>query len=59
MNIQSSQSKVKILGLVRDKNGRPKIDDGNTLPQELWDLLSAEEASNLRADPFYYKPELN
>lgn len=35
--------KMKGFSLVRDKNGKPKIDNYKTCPQEIKDLLTKEE----------------
>lgn len=40
---------VKFYGLVRDKDGKPKIDgDPNELPQNVKDLLTDDEKRELR-----------
>lgn len=44
MNTIGAQlGRVKAFGLVRDKDGNPKIDNPDTLPQELKDLLTDAE----------------
>jgi hypothetical protein len=35
--------KVKVYALVRDKNGKPKIDDPENIPAEIWDALTDDE----------------
>ena len=42
-NIGAQPGKFKGFGLVRDKNGKPKIDDPETLPQQIKDMLTDEE----------------
>ena len=41
----SSANKPKMKGyaLIRDKNGRPKIDDINHIPKEIWEILTDED----------------
>ena len=46
-----------LYALVRDKNGRPKIEDGLTMPE--WaqkDLLTEGERQTLARNPFAFKP---
>lgn len=33
--------------LVRDKNGEPKFDDINDIPQPYWDMLTEDEKQNI------------
>ena len=33
--------------LVRDKNGKPKFDDINNIPQTLWDMLTEDEQQEI------------
>ena len=37
------KAKIKGFGLVRDKNGKPKIDDYKNCPQEIKDMLTKQE----------------
>ena len=43
MNTKAQKVKIKGYGLVRDKDGRPLIDDYNKCPEELKALLTTEE----------------
>lgn len=46
-----------LYALVRDKSGKPKIDDGLTMPE--WaqkDLLTEGERQILARNPFAFKP---
>ena len=43
MKIKAGKAKLKGFGLVRDKNGKPKIDDYKNCPQELKDMLTKQE----------------
>ena len=38
-----SAGKFRGFGLVRDKDGKPKVDDPDSLPQEIRDILTDEE----------------
>jgi hypothetical protein len=35
-------------GLVRDKNGKPKIDDPTNIPQPIWDMLTEQEQEDIK-----------
>ena len=39
----SSSAKIEIFAVVRDKNGRPKFDDLNTIPDAIFDSLTISE----------------
>lgn len=45
MDIQFNmpEPEFRALGLVRDKNGRPKVDDPASLPDEIKAMLSEED----------------
>lgn len=42
-DVNASKVKLTGFGLVRDKNGKPKISDYKNCPQEIKDLLTKEE----------------
>jgi len=42
-DVTASTGKLTGFGLVRDKNGKPKIDDYKNCPQEIKDLLTKKE----------------
>ena len=41
--IGAQDGEWKAYGLVRDKDGKPRIDDPDTLPQEVRDMLTDDE----------------
>ena len=45
MNLESliPQPEFRAFGLVRDKDGRPKVDDPSSLPPEVVAMLSKED----------------
>lgn len=43
VNVGAQPGKIKAYGLVRDKNGRPKVDDVTAIPPEVWETLSEED----------------
>ena len=43
MKVNAGKAKLKGFGLVRDKNGKPKIDDYKNCPQEIKDMLTKKE----------------
>lgn len=50
-NIGSQPGTVRAYGLIRDKNGRPVIDDINNIPGPIWAMLTKaeqEEIANVR-----------
>lgn len=38
---------VKLVALVRDRDGKPKFDDPNNVPQIIMDMLTAEDKAYL------------
>lgn len=47
-NVKSATGKMKGYALVRDAQGKPKIDNIDTCPQEILDMLTKEEIEELR-----------
>jgi len=47
MKVGAQKAKWKAFGLVRDKNGRPKIDNLSKIPKEIWDMLTPEEQEEI------------
>ena len=43
----SKKGRIKAFILIRDKYGRPKIDDVENCPAEIWDALTDEEKEEL------------
>ena len=43
MKTKAEKAKMKGFGLIRDKNGKPKIDDYKNCPQEIKDMLTKTE----------------
>ena len=43
MKIAATKAKMKGFGLVRDKHGKPKIDDYKNCPQVIKDMLTQKE----------------
>lgn len=41
--MKPSIGKVKAYALVRDKDGKPKIDDIHGVPESIWELLTEDE----------------
>lgn len=41
--MKTTSGKVKAYALVRDKNGKPKINNIYGIPQPLWELLTNNE----------------
>ena len=37
------EPEIRVIALVRDKDGRPKVDDPRSLPQQIIDQLSQED----------------
>jgi hypothetical protein len=35
-------------GVVRDKDGKPRIDDPNNIPDEMWKMLTPEEQKEIK-----------
>ena len=49
MNKPGTQpSTLKVVALVRDKNGKPKFDNINNIPDYFWDQLSDTEKEDIR-----------
>jgi len=42
-----SKGKVQLFGLVRDKDGKPKIDDIHNIPEPIWNMLSKSEQQEI------------
>lgn len=36
-----------VYGLVRDSQGRPKFDDINNIPAQIWDMLTEDEQAEI------------
>ena len=47
LSIGAKKGKVKGYALIRDKEGKPKIDDVKNCPPELWALLTDIEKEEL------------
>lgn len=54
-NIESEKSELKMYGLVRDKNGRPVIDDGDSLPEQILLMLTKNELKEIKNDRFTFR----
>lgn len=46
-NANAIPGKLKLFALVRDKDGRPKIDNPQTLPAEIFAALTADEVEEI------------
>ena len=46
-NVSAQRGKFKAFGIVRDKYGKPRIDDPDNLPKEIWDMLTPEEQQEI------------
>ena len=42
------KGKVKAFALVRDKNGKPRIDDIHDIPGAIWEMLTKVEQQEIR-----------
>lgn len=42
-NVKAGKARITGLGLVRDKNGKPKIDDYENCPQAIKNMLTDKE----------------
>ena len=47
IEVKAADIKFKAFGLVRDKNGKPKIDDYRNCPEEIKNMLSQTEREEL------------
>lgn len=47
MRANSGFGRFKGYVLIRDKNGKPKIDDPMKIPQEIFDMLTLEEREEI------------
>lgn len=45
--MQSAKPKLELYALVRDKDGRPKVDDPHNLPPQIKAALTAEDLAFL------------
>ena len=45
--VKTQPGKFKAFGLVRDKDGKPKIDDINNIPKQIWDMLTETEQQEI------------
>jgi hypothetical protein len=43
----AQKGKFKAYGLVRDANGKPKIDDIHNIPGPIWDMLTTAEKEEI------------
>jgi len=49
IKIGAQKGKWRAFGLVRDKNGKPKVNkDISKIPKPIWDMLTPEEQEELR-----------
>lgn len=46
-SVKTQAGKFKAFGLVRDKDGRPKIDDIHNIPDPIWDMLTEAEQQEI------------
>jgi hypothetical protein len=46
-DVKTAPGKFKAFGLVRDKDGRPKFDDINNIPEPIWAMLTDEEREEI------------
>lgn len=46
-NVKAEDAKFKGYALVRDKNGKPKIDDPYSIPKPIFDMLTEQEKEDL------------
>jgi hypothetical protein len=52
-NVSACDTVIKGFGLVRDKDGKPKIDDPKNLPIEIYNMLTDEEKISFPRDGAY------
>lgn len=49
MKMGAQRGDTKAFGLVRDKDGKPKVNkDISKIPQQIWDMLTPEEQEELQ-----------
>lgn len=48
MQLETSNGEFTLYGLVRDKNGKPRIDDINNIPEQIWNMLTKEEQEEIK-----------
>ena len=41
--MQTLRGKIKAYALVRDKDGKPKIDNIKGIPSQIWEMLTEQE----------------
>ena len=45
--VGAQKAKLRVFGLVRDKNGKPKFDDIFNIPEDIWNMLTPEEQEEI------------
>lgn len=48
MKVKVQPGKVKTFGLIRDKDGKPRIDDINNIAKPIWDMLTDKEQQEIK-----------
>lgn len=48
LNVKAKTGKATAYALIRDKNGKPKIDDIENCPKEILDALTKDEIEELK-----------
>lgn len=50
---KAQRGRIKGYALVRDSNGKPRIDNIHGIPEGVWDLLTPEEQQEVRENGGY------
>lgn len=53
ISVGAKRGKTKAYGLVRDKDGRPVIDNIHGIPKGFWDLLTEAEKADIKKQGGY------
>jgi len=48
MEVKVQPGELKMFGLIRDKDGKPKIDDINDIPDPIWNMLTDKEQQEIK-----------
>jgi hypothetical protein len=46
--METKKAKWKAFALIRDKDGKPKIDDKNNIPEQIWNMLTETEKQEIK-----------
>jgi hypothetical protein len=46
-NVKTKPGKITAYGIVRDRNGKPRFDNINNIPAQIWDMLTDDEKQEI------------